>query len=60
MTEQDPVVAKDEAELKELDEEIAVAKEHLKEQTHQGERYFYEDGAEDDPREVDDNIAPPG
>jgi hypothetical protein len=60
MTEKDPVVAKDEAELEELDEEIAAARQHLKKETHEGERYFYEDGAEDDPKKVDNNIAPPG
>ena len=60
MTDKDPVVAEDEEQLEHLDEEIAEAREHLKEQTHDGERYFYEDGTADDPSEVDNNIAPPG
>ena len=46
--------------LEELDEEIAEAREQLKEQTHAGERYLFEDGASDDPKEVDDTIVPPG
>jgi hypothetical protein len=48
MPEKDPLVEKDEAELAHLDEEIAEAREHLKEETHQGERYFYEDDPEGD------------
>jgi hypothetical protein len=59
MTERDPVVAKDEEQLEELDKEIAQARQHLREQTHEGERHFYEDGTEDR-KDVDDTIVPPG
>jgi hypothetical protein len=40
------VVQKDEEELHQLDEEIAKARQHLKEQLHEGERTFIDEGRE--------------
>jgi hypothetical protein len=59
MVDKDPVVAKDEEELEHLEKDIEVARRHLKEQTHEGERTFISDGSESG-GEVDDAIAPPG
>ncbi|HLY84664.1 MAG TPA: hypothetical protein VKQ71_16885 [Acidimicrobiales bacterium] len=47
MTEKDPVVVEDEEQLEHLDEEINTARRHLKEQTHEGQEYFYEDAPPD-------------
>jgi hypothetical protein len=38
------VVQKDEEELHHLDEEIAQARQHLKEELHEGERTFIDEG----------------
>lgn len=43
MSEEDDVVAEDEKRLKDLDEEIAEGRQHLKEMTHEGEHYLLED-----------------
>jgi hypothetical protein len=51
------VVQKDEEELHRLDEEIAQARQHLKEELHQGEPSFIEEGREDE-GDTDDTIAP--
>jgi hypothetical protein len=59
MVDKDPVVAKDEEQLEHLEQDIAVARQHLKEQTHEGERAFIDDGDES-AGETDDAIAPPG
>jgi hypothetical protein len=59
MTDKDPTVAKDQDQLEHLDEEMQEARQHLKEQTHEGERSFVDDGTEDR-KDVDDNIVPPG
>jgi hypothetical protein len=59
VTDKDPVVEKGEEQLEHLDEEIQQARQHLKEQTHEGERAFVDEGTEDT-EDVDDNIAPPG
>ncbi|HSS09507.1 MAG TPA: hypothetical protein VLL25_06455 [Acidimicrobiales bacterium] len=52
------VVQKDEEELHRLDEEIAQARQHLKEELHQGEPSFIEEGREEDEGDTDDTIAP--
>jgi hypothetical protein len=57
MNEKD-VVKKDEEQLKHLDDEINAARQHLKEQTHEGERSFIEEGS--DKGETDNTIVPPG
>jgi hypothetical protein len=59
VTDNDPVVEQDEEQLKQLDEEIQQARQHLKEQTHEDERAFVDEGTEDT-KDVDNNIAPPG
>jgi ribosomal protein S15P/S13E len=59
MADKDPVVEKGEEQLAHLDEEIQEARQHLKEQTHEGERALIDEGTEDT-KDVDDNIAPPG
>jgi hypothetical protein len=59
MTEKDPVVARDEEELKELDKEISDARRHFREETHEGEHHFYDEGTELT-ENVDNNISPPG
>jgi hypothetical protein len=59
MVDKDPVVVHDEEELEQLEKDIAVARQHLKEQAHDGERTFIDDGDESG-GEVDDAIAPPG
>jgi hypothetical protein len=59
MADKDPVVEQDEEKLEHLEKDIAVARQHLKEQTHEGERTFVDDGNES-AGEVDDSIAPPG
>jgi hypothetical protein len=59
MVDKDPVVAHDEEELEQLEKDIEVARQHLKEQTHEDERTFIDDG-DDSAGEVDDAIAPPG
>jgi hypothetical protein len=59
MVDKDPVVAHDEEELEQLEKDIAVARQHLKEQTHEGERTFIDDGDQSG-GQVDDAIAPPG
>jgi hypothetical protein len=56
MTEKD-VVRNDEEKLEHLDEEIAQARQHLKEQQHEGEPTFIEEGTEDE-GDVDNTIAP--
>lgn len=43
MTDEDDEVAEDEKRLEKLEEEIAEGRKHLKEQTHEGERYLLED-----------------
>jgi hypothetical protein len=57
MVDKDPVVEKDEEQLEDLEKEIAVARRHLKEQTHEGERTFIEDGPPS-AGETDTSIAP--
>jgi hypothetical protein len=57
MNEKD-VVKKGEEQLKHLDDEINTARQHLKEQTHEGERSFIEEGS--DKGETDNTIVPPG
>jgi hypothetical protein len=59
VTEKDPVVEKGEEQLEHLDEEIQQARQHLKEQTHEGEPAFVDEGTEDT-EDTDNNIAPPG
>jgi hypothetical protein len=59
MVDKDPVVAKDEEELEHLEKDIEVARRHLKEQSHEGERRFIDDGSQS-AGDVDDAIAPPG
>ena len=59
MTENDPVVEKGQQQLDQLDEEIEKARRHLKEQTHEDEPTFVDEGTEDR-EDVDNNIAPPG
>jgi hypothetical protein len=56
MTDKDPQVAEDEKQLEQLDDEIRVARQHLKEQTHEGEQYFYEEGT---PTEVTPTATSP-
>ncbi len=56
MVDKDPVVTEDEKQLEHLDKEIAEARQHLKESTHEGERHFVDDG--DESTDVDDTIAP--
>ncbi|HSS08490.1 MAG TPA: hypothetical protein VLL25_01300 [Acidimicrobiales bacterium] len=51
------VVQKDEEELHRLDEEIAQARQHLKEELHQGEPSFIEEGRENE-GDTDDTTAP--
>jgi hypothetical protein len=46
MVDKDPVVEKDEEELEHLEKDIAAARRHLKEQTHEGEQTFIENGPE--------------
>lgn len=59
MVDEDPVVAADKEQLEHLDKDIAAARQHLKEQTHEDERSFIDDG--DESRgETDDAIVPPG
>jgi hypothetical protein len=57
MVDKDPVVAKDEEELEQLEQDIAVARRHLKEQTHEGEETFINEGR-DSAGETDNSIAP--
>ena len=59
MNEKD-VVRKDEEELQRLDAEIAQARQHLKEEPHEGERTFIDEGSDegDDKGDVDNSIAP--
>ena len=59
MNEKD-VVRKDEEELQRLDAEIAQARQHLKEELHEGERTFIDEGSDegDDKGDVDNSIAP--
>jgi hypothetical protein len=59
MADKDPVVEKGEEQLAHLDEEIREARQHLKEQTHEVEPAFIDEGTEDT-EDVDNNIAPPG
>ena len=59
MVEKDPVVAKDEEELEQLEKDIAVARQHLKEQTREGEETFINEGRQS-AGETDNSIAPPG
>lgn len=59
MPDNDPTVEKDQTQLEHLDEEIQQARQHLKEQTHEDERAFVDEGTEDT-KDVDNNIAPPG
>jgi hypothetical protein len=58
MVDKDPVVEHDEEELEHLKDDIDVARQHLREQTREGERTFIEDGDESS-GQVDDAIAPP-
>ena len=58
MSEKD-VVRKDEEQLEQLDDEIARARQHLKEQQHQGERTFIdEEGRDKATDDTDNTIAP--
>jgi hypothetical protein len=57
MVDKDPVVEKDEEQLEHLEKDIAEARQHLKEQTHEGERTFIDDGSES-AGETDNSIAP--
>jgi hypothetical protein len=59
MVSKDPVVKKDEEELEHLEKDIAVARQHLKEQTHEGEETFINEGR-NSVGETDDAIVPPG
>jgi hypothetical protein len=59
MADKDPTVEKDKKQLEHLDEEIQEARQHLKEQTHEDEPTFIDEGTEDR-KDVDNNIAPPG
>jgi hypothetical protein len=56
MSEKD-VVRKDEEQLEQLDDEIARARQHLKEQEHQGERTFVDEEGRDK-GDTDNTIAP--
>jgi hypothetical protein len=58
MTEKD-VVRKDEDQLEHLDEEIARARQHLKQEMHEGERTFIDEEGEDKGG-TDNTIVPPG
>jgi hypothetical protein len=53
------VVRDDEEKLEHLGEEIEQARQHLKEQQHEGERTFVDEGSEDS-GDIDNTIAPPG
>jgi hypothetical protein len=53
------VVRKDEEQLEHLDEEIAQARRHLKEELHEGERTFIDEEGKDT-GETDNTIIPPG
>ena len=57
MVDKDPVVEKDEEQLEHLEKDIELARQHLKEQTHEGERTFIDDGDES-AGETDNSIAP--
>lgn len=57
MVDKDPVVEKDEEQLEHLEKEIAVARRHMKEQSHEGEHTFIEDGPQS-AGETDNSIAP--
>lgn len=61
MTEKDEesVVEKDKEQLAKFDEDIGKARQHLKQQTHEGEETFIEEGSESR-GETDDTIVPPG
>jgi hypothetical protein len=52
-------VEKDEQQLTKLDQDIDKARQHLKEQTREGEETFIQEGSESR-GETDDTIAPPG
>ena len=56
MSEKD-VVRKDEEQLEQLDDEIGRARQHLKEQQHEGERTFIDEEGRDK-GETDNTIAP--
>ena len=56
MNEKD-VVRKDEEQLEQLDDEIGRARQHLKEQQHEGERTFIDEEGRDR-GETDNTIAP--
>jgi hypothetical protein len=59
MTDKDPPLPEeDEKKLEHLDEEIGQARQHLKEQTHEGEETFIEEGGPADQAETDNTIAP--
>ena len=61
MSEKD-VVRKDEEQLEHLEEEIAQARRHLKQELHEGERTFIDEEGSDeegpDKGETDNTIAP--
>lgn len=60
-TDKDPQLPEDEQKkLEHLDEEIKQARQHLKEQTHEGEETFITEGGPADEAETDNTIAPPG
>jgi len=59
MVDKDPVVEKDEEQLEQLGHDIAEARQHLKEQTHEGEETFIGDSPAS-AGQTDDAIAPPG
>jgi hypothetical protein len=56
MNEKD-VVRKDQEQLEQLDDEIARARQHLKEAQHEGERTFIDEEGPDK-GDTDDSIAP--
>ena len=58
MSEKD-VVRKDEEQLEQLDDEIARARQHLKEQQHQGERTFIDEEGRDQAKDDTDNTIAP-
>ena len=58
MSEKD-VVRKDEEQLEQLDDEIARAKQHFKEQQHEGERTFIDEEGRDQAKDDTDNTIAP-
>ena len=60
MTDKDPLVEEDKKRLEHLEEDLGQARQHLKEQSHEGEETFIEECDPRDHEETDDTVAPPG